>query len=62
MIKWGKVLLATIGGALAGTVGQWANTTMSGGHEAFTTHTILFPALATILSTLLALFTEKPVA
>ncbi len=60
MGKWGKTLLATIGGAFAGTIGQWANTYFTGGHEPFTAKTIVIPAVMTIVSTILALFTKSP--
>ncbi len=57
---WKKILLYTIGGALSGTVGNWAATNLQGGHMAFTAGNILLPVLGALLPTLTALFTKPP--
>ena len=59
-MNWKKIILATLGGSFAATIGQWANSTMSGGHVAFTTGNIVVPALATVFATLAALFAKPP--
>ena len=59
-MNWKKILLATFGAGFAGPIGQWSAGAMSGQHVAFTAGNIVVPALATIVPTLLALFTRRP--
>ncbi len=59
-MKWWKVILATVGGAVAGNVSGWGQAVTGGHHVHFTVGTILVPAIPGILATLLALFTKPP--
>ena len=59
-MNWKKILLATLGGAFAGTVGSWSSETVAGHHVPFTVGTIVVPAVVTVIPTLLALFTKRP--
>lgn len=59
-MNWKKILLATLGGGVAGNVASWAAAVSGGQHVPFTVGTILAPAVPGILTTLLALFTHRP--
>ncbi len=59
-MNWKRILLATLGGGLAGTLGQYSTEAMQGHHVAFTAGNIVVPAIAAALPTVLALFTRRP--
>jgi len=54
------VLLAGIGGAVAGNVAAWSQAIQTGADVPFTAGTILIPAIPAVLATLLALFARSP--
>lgn len=59
-MNWKKLIVATVTAAFAGSLGHYATELQNGHAIAFTFGNIAIPALATIGSTLVALFTSSP--
>ncbi len=59
-MNWKKILVAAIAGSAAGSLGHYATEVSQGHAIAFTFGNIVIPALATLASTLVALFTTPP--
>ncbi len=59
-MNWKKVLVATVAGIFAGSLGHYAGEVSQGHQVAFTFGNIVYPAASTLLATLAALFTKPP--
>ncbi len=59
-MNWKKILVAAVAGSFAGSLGHYAADISQGHAVAFTFGNIAYPAGATLLATLTALFTKPP--